>query len=67
MKQGMITWREARAELKRLGGVAVRVKGSHEVWALPGGRTFVGLRNHLGETLTPGAVRDLKKLGWVRG
>jgi predicted RNA binding protein YcfA (HicA-like mRNA interferase family) len=55
-------WREVLTELRQLGGVPVRRKGSHEVWEFPGQVKFVAIINHLGEPLRPNVLAEYRRV-----
>jgi predicted RNA binding protein YcfA (HicA-like mRNA interferase family) len=43
-------------------GKPVRTKGSHEIWQLEGGRTFVAVRNHLGAGVPASIVSQFRRV-----
>jgi len=54
-------YREVRAALRAAGWVAIRHRGSHEVWAQPGqpGRVVVAGQN--GDTVPPGTLSSIRR------
>lgn len=56
------TWREAVALLEAHGARPLRTRGSHQVWRLPHGASFVVVCNHLGADMGVRLRAQLRRL-----
>jgi predicted RNA binding protein YcfA (HicA-like mRNA interferase family) len=58
-----MTVREVVSLLRRSGATPLRVRGSHQTWALPDGTRQTVVINHLGDRADAGLVAQLRKRG----
>lgn len=61
MKRARLTWRDMRDELRRLGAVEVRTKGSHATWRFQDGDSFTVIINHLSDDVPAGIASLFKR------
>ncbi|MBI4705860.1 MAG: type II toxin-antitoxin system HicA family toxin [Deltaproteobacteria bacterium] len=55
-------WRDLCAGLRGLGGAPVRIRGSHEIWRLDDGRTFIVVCNHLADAVPKKILARYRRL-----
>ena len=58
-----MTYRDVLTLLRRVGATPLRVRGSHQTWALPDGSRQTVVINHLGQRADWGLLAQLRKLG----
>jgi len=61
------TWRDLRNYLSEQGAQNVRTRGSHEIWQLNYGCTFVVIRNHLSAPLPVWVLAKFRRVQGKRG